>query len=293
MIEIQRATADDAAELTAIQARTFRDDNKRKPPGCSLEGPPGYDSVEWNAARMAETPYFKIVSGARLVGGIIVFDMGHGHYELGRIYVDPPFQDRGIGQAAMRQLFDAFPKARKWTLGTPSWAVRNQHFYKELGFVVVRETRSTPTWAGREWNMRNAGHEIQEIVDRETRAWDTQDVDLLLSVFHPDMVWPWPPTNGDHDPVTWVMVLGKFDPERWRQFYRQFFREHTLVRNKRETIKIEVSRQGDGALAVVDVDTLWIDGAGHQDHWRGRVCKVYAKVDGAWKMTMHTGVLLY
>ena len=29
---------------------------------------------------------------------------------------------------------------------------------------------------------------IHEIVDRETRAWDTQDVELLLSVFHPDMV---------------------------------------------------------------------------------------------------------
>jgi hypothetical protein len=32
--------------------------------------------------------------------------------------------------------------------------------------------------------------EIQEIVDRETEAWDTQDVTLLLFVFHPHMVWP-------------------------------------------------------------------------------------------------------
>jgi hypothetical protein len=32
--------------------------------------------------------------------------------------------------------------------------------------------------------------EIEEIVNRETRAWDTQDVDLMLSIFHPDMVWP-------------------------------------------------------------------------------------------------------
>ena len=35
--------------------------------------------------------------------------------------------------------------------------------------------------------------EVTEIVDRETRAWDTKDVRLLLTVFHPDMVWPWPP----------------------------------------------------------------------------------------------------
>lgn len=30
--------------------------------------------------------------------------------------------------------------------------------------------------------------EIKEIVDRETKAWDTQNVDLLISISHPDMV---------------------------------------------------------------------------------------------------------
>ena len=36
--------------------------------------------------------------------------------------------------------------------------------------------------------MRGVKSEIEEIVDRETRARDTGDVDLLLTVFHPDMV---------------------------------------------------------------------------------------------------------
>jgi hypothetical protein len=31
--------------------------------------------------------------------------------------------------------------------------------------------------------------ETVEIVNRETRAWDTKDVALLISVFHTDMVW--------------------------------------------------------------------------------------------------------
>jgi len=158
MIAIKRATAADAVELTAIQARTFQDDNVRKPPGCSMEGPPGYDSIEWNAARIAETPYFKILQDGRIVGGIIVFDMGHGHCELGRIYVDPTFQDHGIGQAAMRQVFDAFPDAHRWTLGTPKWAVRNQHFYEKLDFVKVRETEVDPHlgWPGVEYEKRQA-----------------------------------------------------------------------------------------------------------------------------------------
>ena len=135
--------------------------------------------------------------------------------------------------------------------------------------------------------------EIQEIVSRETRAWDTQDVGLLLSIFHPDMVWPWPPSNDDHDPMKWEIVLGKFNRRRWEEFYQQFFREYELVHNKREIIKIAISEAGDGAFAVVDIDTQWEDSKGKTSCWVGRVCKVYAKVSGEWKMTMHTGVLQY
>jgi hypothetical protein len=30
--------------------------------------------------------------------------------------------------------------------------------------------------------------EIEEIVNRETRAWDMQDLDLLMTIFHPSKV---------------------------------------------------------------------------------------------------------
>jgi hypothetical protein len=118
-------------------------------------------------------------------------------------------------------------------------------------------------------------------------------VDLLLSVFHPDMVWPWPKTPESHDPMEWRLVLGRYDPERWGSTWRELFDTHELVHNTRETRKIEVSEQGDGALAVVDIDTLWRSEDGKESHWKGRVCKVYSKVNGEWRMTMHTGVLEY
>jgi ketosteroid isomerase-like protein len=66
-----------------------------------------------------------------------------------------------------------------------------------------------------------------------------------------------------------------------------------LCNNRRQIRKIEVSEQGDGAFAVVDVDTLWRDPGGADFHWKGRACKVFSKVDGQWKMTMHTGLLEY
>ena len=141
--------------------------------------------------------------------------------------------------------------------------------------------------------MGDARSEIEEIVNRETRAWNTRDVGLLLSVFHPDMVWPFPKTSRSHDPMEWILELGRYDPERWGRAWQELFDTHELVRNEREIQKIEVSREGDGAFAVVDVDTVWRDPDGNESRWKGRVCKVYSKVGGEWKMTMHTGVLEY
>lgn len=141
--------------------------------------------------------------------------------------------------------------------------------------------------------MSDVREQIEEIVNRETRAWDTQDVDLLMTVFHHDMVWPWPRTPQSHDPMDWVIEWGRYDYERWKSGWQKLFETHRLARNKREIKKIEISNEHDGAFAVVDIDTLWVDNAGQENHWKGRVCKVYSKVGDEWKMTMQTGVLDY
>jgi ketosteroid isomerase-like protein len=144
--------------------------------------------------------------------------------------------------------------------------------------------------------MATSGDEdaIREVVDRETRAWDSQDVELLLSVFHPDMVWPWPPSADAHDPVDWEWGMGRFDARRWRGIWGELFATHELVHNRRRTVRIDVSPEGDGGLAVVDVDTLWRRRDGGGDfHWKGRAGKVYSRVGEGWKLTMHTGLLRY
>jgi len=140
---------------------------------------------------------------------------------------------------------------------------------------------------------RDSVAEIEEIVNRETRAWDTQDVDLLMTVFHPDMVWPWPLTAQDHDPLDWVLEWGRYDETRWREGWQSLFDTHKLIYNVRTLRKILVSDQSDGAFAVVDVDTLWRDGAGREQHWKGRAGKAYTRVGDAWKLIAHTGLLEY
>lgn len=142
--------------------------------------------------------------------------------------------------------------------------------------------------------MRDLRIEIEEMVHRETRAWNAKDAEALAELFHPDMVWPWPPRPQDHDPATWVFVLGRYDRERWKRCWQELFQSHTLVHNNRVIRRIEFSNEGDAALAVVDIDTLWRDQQGRDDHWKGRVSKGYTRMaDGQWKLIFHSGVLDY
>jgi ketosteroid isomerase-like protein len=142
--------------------------------------------------------------------------------------------------------------------------------------------------------LQEVESQIQEIVNRETMAWDTQDVDLLMTVWHPDMVFVWPPNPHAHDPIDWSIEWGRYDERRWRDGWQELFDTHELIHNHRTTKRIALSKERDGAFAVVDIDTLWRHRQTGKDfHWKGRVCKVYTKVAGEWKLIMHTGALNY
>lgn len=141
--------------------------------------------------------------------------------------------------------------------------------------------------------MRHVEEQIRAMVDRETRAWDSQDAEALVSLFHPDMVWPWPPDSQAHDPIHWVFPQGRFNRERWKASWQELFDTHTLMHNRRNIVRITVSEQGDGAFAVVDVDTLWRRRDGTEFHWFGRACKGYTKIGNEWKLILHTGLLDY
>ena len=148
-------------------------------------------------------------------------------------------------------------------------------------------------WIG--MNTMNVAEHIQELVDLETRGWNTQNPDLFLSIIHPDMAWPWPPSGTDHDPQSWIFVMGRFNRERWHKSWQELFDTHELIWNRRQTLKIVVSDEQDAAFAVVDIDTLWRHKiSGEDNHWKGRVCKIYTRMpEGVWKLISHTGALDY
>jgi len=139
----------------------------------------------------------------------------------------------------------------------------------------------------------NSQADINEIIDRETQAIDAKNIGMFMSVLHPDMVWPWPPNVHAHDPLEWVLPWGRYNKQRWQSYLQKFFDKYELIHNDRNTIRIEISNEGDGAFAVVDVNTLWKSTSGDELHWEGRACKIYTLLNREWKMISQVGLLNY
>ncbi len=135
MIEFAKATPDDAKILALISKRAFDNDVLYGAPGPG--GPPGYGSDLWQIRMMITGKYYKILFDDQIVGGFIVHIMGYQYNELSRIFIDPTFQNRGIGTQAFEFVWTKFPEVKRWTLGTPAWNRRTRHFYAKVGFVEI------------------------------------------------------------------------------------------------------------------------------------------------------------
>jgi GNAT superfamily N-acetyltransferase len=130
----------DLPELTEVMTRAF-DDDAQKHLGIEKGGPPGYDDGEffrkWLFGYERSIGY-KVLSEGTIVGGLIVWNMEDGHNFLGTIFVDPAYQDRGVGTRAWQFVEESYPQAKSWRLGTPVWATKNHHFYEQkCGFTRV------------------------------------------------------------------------------------------------------------------------------------------------------------
>lgn len=148
-VSIQRAEAQDVAALTDICERAFHSDAEVGAGGGG--GPPGYDSIEWNSQRIAGkfVHYYKILEDERMVGGFISSLRRRGYHVCERIFVDPDYQRTGLASQAFRLVWDKYPEAQLWTLGTPEWNIRTKNFYEKLGFVQIGFTYDVPDWRGR------------------------------------------------------------------------------------------------------------------------------------------------
>jgi replication factor A1 len=169
---ILRANNVDAEKLTEICKRVFDSDKNYGAPDEG--GPPGYDSVDWNASRITSriVDYYKILYNDNIVGGFIAGYRKLGYRVCERIFVDPDYHRMGTGTQTFHYIWKIYPDAIVWTLGTPEWNTRTNRFYESVGFVQIGFTNEYD-WRGRfyEKQMIDKPAPIQKIAElREGQA---------------------------------------------------------------------------------------------------------------------------
>lgn len=146
-VTLQFAEIEDGEVLTDTCKRAFESDAEFGAPGPG--GPPGYDSLEWNIDKIKNRylQYYKILDGSEIVGAFIVGDRGPNYQVCERIWIDPNQMRKGLGTKSFDLVWEKYPAAELWVLGTPEWNTRTNPFYQSIGFVQIGKTHEH-SWDG-------------------------------------------------------------------------------------------------------------------------------------------------
>ena len=174
-VEVQLAQIEDGEVLTETCKNAFDSDSEFGSPGPG--GPPGYDSLEWNVDKIKNRylNYYKILTDQEIVGGFIVGDRGPDYMACERIWIDPMHMRKSIGTRAFKLIWNLYPSADLWVLGTPEWNTRTNPFYQSIGFRQIGKTHDY-IWEGNYYERRitdgfpKAMSMIEDIHDRQQRV---------------------------------------------------------------------------------------------------------------------------
>jgi GNAT superfamily N-acetyltransferase len=177
-IRVEQAVPEDAETLADISKRAFDSDVEVGAPGEG--GPDGYDSIEAHR-RDTETTrleYLKVLYDDKVVGGMRIYKMGEGHYEIFGVFVDPDYHRKGIGKRSFELVLERYPDAKKWTLDTPDWNIRTKNFYEKLGFVQYGVMRWVPTFELRAFELVLDETQESRIIAIEDLKEDMERIDV-------------------------------------------------------------------------------------------------------------------
>jgi len=130
----------DVTRFTGIMKRAF-DEDARRHLGEESGGPPGYENGdflrEW-ALHKDSTAYAIFKEDVPIGVSIVWINDNHENF-LGNIFVDPDFQDKGIGLSIWRFIEQQYPETKVWRTETPGYSKRNHNFYvNKCGFKIVK-----------------------------------------------------------------------------------------------------------------------------------------------------------
>ena len=79
--------------------------------------------------------FLKVVIGNEVIGSVRAFEK-EGVCYIGRLIVEPKYQNQGLGTKLLKAIEDKFPASTRYELFTGNKSDKNLHLYKKLGYEV-------------------------------------------------------------------------------------------------------------------------------------------------------------
>lgn len=130
--QILLAELDDAEEILELQKTAYLSE-------AEIYGdysiPPLVQTGSEIAADMMTHTYLKFEQGGRILGSVRG-QMRGDTCDIGRLIVDPDFQNRGLGTILMEAIEVQFADSQRYELFTGESSTKNLHLYRKLGYHV-------------------------------------------------------------------------------------------------------------------------------------------------------------
>ena len=138
-MEIERATVLDAEEILALQKLSYRSEAEIY---NDFNIPPLVQTLE-NILKDLEDQFFlKAMIGERIIGSVRAYAQGTTCY-IGRLIVQPDFQNRGVGTKLMHEIEKIFNHCKRFELFTGDKSERNLYLYQKLGYQIYKKANIT------------------------------------------------------------------------------------------------------------------------------------------------------
>jgi GNAT superfamily N-acetyltransferase len=135
----EKFVKDDVEKLSETFKRAFEEDSRIHE--VDAGGPPGYDNGDFLRHWYLQDAVtaFTIAKDGRLIGGIALWINENKENFLGNVFLDPDYQNKGLGTLIWKFVEQKYPDTIKWHTDTPGFSRRNHAFYvNKCGFKIVK-----------------------------------------------------------------------------------------------------------------------------------------------------------
>lgn len=96
-------------------------------------------------------------------GVLLISHTGREHARIDWFYIDPEFQNRGIGGKVITIIEEMYPMVNIWTLDTIQKSIRNHYFYEKNGYEKIGETEEERYYCKTIGDSINLGFQEEKI----------------------------------------------------------------------------------------------------------------------------------